>query len=159
MSDAFSLAWGIAKQSFLNPSEEDIMDAQRTARMDFDDGGANMGEMEMDNAMAAWKSLKEAEERLFDIGMEAEAEQVAAMLETMSREYRYAPFGEEYGLEPDSYTMADRLEIPEQPFDPEDERGAANPWSSNRPPPTKIPKMADWGTEYRRGSKEYPPPR
>lgn len=113
--------------------------------MSLDEGGANMSEMEMDNAMAAWKPLKEAEERLFDIGMEAESDQVSAILETMSRQFQYAPFGESYGQEPDSYTMADRLEIPEDKFDPEDERGAAKPWSSSSPPPNKIPNRKDWG--------------
>ena len=145
MSDAFSLAWNIAKQSILDPSEGDVRDAQRTARMSLGQGGANAGEQEMSNAMDAWESLKDAPDALDGIGMETESDQVRAILETLTREWQYAPFGESYGLEPDSYTMADRLEIPEQSFDPEDEMGAAKPWSSSSPPPNKIPKRKDWG--------------
>ena len=145
MSDAFSLAWNITKQSFLDPSEGDVMDAQRMASMSLGRGGANAGELEMSNAMDAWESLKDAPDALDAIGMERESDQVRAILETLTREWQYAPFGESYGQEPDSYTMADRLEIPEQAFDPEDERGAANPWSSSSPPPNKIPNRKDWG--------------
>ena len=145
MSDAFSLAWNIAKQSVLDPSEDEVMDAQRMARSSLGQGGANMGEQEMDNAMAAWESLKDAPDALDGIGMETESDQVRAILETLTHEFRYAPFGDEYGLEPDSYTMADRLEIPEQAFAPDDERGAANPHSSERRPPNTIPLREDWG--------------
>lgn len=145
MSDAFSLAWNITKQSFLDPSEDDVRVAQGVARMSLEESGANMSEMDNFTAMEAWKSLKEAEDRLFDLGMESESDQVAAILETMSHKFKNAPFGDSYGQEPDSYTMADRLDIPEQPFDPEDERGAANPWSSSPPPPRKIPDRRDWG--------------